>query len=319
MKIALIMPPSKEAQRSFSYAQLALKELFSLHEVQGWILDWDNENGRAIPWLGKPENLICRSRGKDLLFPQQALFWLEQMCRAENPDLIFVYGNIFGRQLTGLLAEKLGWGCFSDMVRLENCEKIYAYKKVCSSNALWKREIGGSQLLSIAEGGVEITGEFEFFTPTEKSYDGLDESINFESKFLEKSDQNPLEKAKRVLIGGRGLGSIEGADKLHRLAKIMGAEVAFSRPAAMNGWGSIDRVVGQSGLRIAPELCLAFGVSGSAAFLSGVEQAGELVAINTDPDAPIFKAADKGIIGDANEVIDHLLALALEKTQAENI
>ena len=117
----------------------------------------------------------------------------------------------------------------------------------------------------------------------------------------------PLPGARLLLVGGRGTGSQEGMQKLRRLASLLDGEAGLTRAAAQNGWGTTDRIIGQSGLITEPELCIAFGASGAAAFMAGVEKARALVAVNTDPDAPIFRYADYGVTADAGTTIDALL------------
>jgi len=114
------------------------------------------------------------------------------------------------------------------------------------------------------------------------------------------------ERTKLLLVGGRGMGAA-GIETLRRIAQKRGGQVGLTRAAAQNGWGNIDEIIGQSGRIAAPKLCVVFGVSGAAAFMAGVEKAGTLVAVNTDPDAPIFRYADIGVIADAEKMAEILL------------
>jgi len=109
-----------------------------------------------------------------------------------------------------------------------------------------------------------------------------------------------------LLAGGRGAGE-QGIAKMRRLASGLGGEIGLTRTAAQNGWGDFECLVGQSGRVANPEACVVFGASGAAAFMAGVEQAHTLIAVNTDPDAPIFTYADYGVIADAGTVLEHLL------------
>jgi len=117
---------------------------------------------------------------------------------------------------------------------------------------------------------------------------------------------DPSPGARLLLAAGRGMGR-EGITKMHRLAELLNGETGVTRAAAQNGWAGMDRIVGQSGRMTKPEVCVAFGASGAAAFLAGVEKSRVLVAVNTDPDAPIFNCADYGVLDDANSVADALL------------
>jgi len=119
----------------------------------------------------------------------------------------------------------------------------------------------------------------------------------------------PAQILRLLLVGGRGMGGKAGIQKLQRLASLLGGQVGFTRTAAQNGWGwgAMDAIIGQSGIIVQPELCIAFGASGASAFMAGVEKARILIAVNTDPDAPIFNYADYGVIADAGTTAGALL------------
>lgn len=120
----------------------------------------------------------------------------------------------------------------------------------------------------------------------------------------------PLHQARYVLAIGEGVGSAQNVAHLQQLATRMGAELAASRPVVMNAWCEMDRLLGMSGAIIAPEVCLAAGVSGAPAFAIGIGRSKLIVAINQDPQAAIFAQADVGIVGDMHEVLQALAAVS---------
>jgi electron transfer flavoprotein alpha subunit len=113
----------------------------------------------------------------------------------------------------------------------------------------------------------------------------------------------PLSEAELVVSGGRGLKGPENWALVTDLAKALGAATACSRPVADSGWRPHHEHVGQTGLTIAPNLYFAIGISGAIQHLAGVNRSKVIVVINKDPEAPFFKAADYGIVGDAFEVV----------------
>ena len=115
-----------------------------------------------------------------------------------------------------------------------------------------------------------------------------------------------LAHAERALVVGQGAGNMETVDLLHSVAEILGAELGASRPVVMNAWVPMNRLIGTSGSIIAPGLCIAAGVSGAGVFSVGIRYSECIVAINTDPRAPIFQIADIGIVGDLKEVLTEL-------------
>jgi electron transfer flavoprotein alpha subunit len=113
-----------------------------------------------------------------------------------------------------------------------------------------------------------------------------------------------LEHAEAVLIAGRGAGSRAGVDRLARVADRLGMAFAVSRPVTMNAWAPCDRLAGVSGAMLKPRLCVLAGVSGAPALMAAVTRARTLVAINTDPAAPVFRLVDVGIVGDCLSLLE---------------
>jgi electron transfer flavoprotein alpha subunit len=117
-----------------------------------------------------------------------------------------------------------------------------------------------------------------------------------------------LATARVVVGGGRGVGSPEGFLPLEQLAGLLGGAVGVSRVVTSQGWRPHRQQVGQTGTRIAPELYLACGISGAIQHMAGCQSAKHIVAVNSDPAAPIVSHADYAVIGDLNEIIPALVA-----------
>jgi electron transfer flavoprotein alpha subunit len=129
-----------------------------------------------------------------------------------------------------------------------------------------------------------------------------------EAPFQEAQRAVDLSQAPRIVAVGRGIKSQEHLPLAESLAKALGAELAASRPICDSGWLPMERQVGSSGQTVAPKLYLALGISGAIQHLVGMKGSRTIVAINKDPDAPIFEVDDYGIVGDLFEIVPAIVA-----------
>ncbi|MBT8293166.1 MAG: electron transfer flavoprotein subunit alpha/FixB family protein, partial [Eudoraea sp.] len=158
-----------------------------------------------------------------------------------------------------------------------------------------------------------VSPEVENFEPSLNDGDFSVQSLNID-KVMGKAT---IADADIVVSGGRGLKGPENWGMIEELADVLGAATACSKPVSDMGWRSHSEHVGQTGKPVASNLYIAIGISGAIQHLAGINASKVKVVINTDPEAPFFKAADYGIIGDAFEVVPKLTE-KLKEFKAQN-
>jgi len=225
---------------------------------------------------------------------------------AAAPDSVFFAGTAMGRDLTPKVAAKLGVDALADVVALEReGDQFVVRRPVYSGKAFATVDSAGKtpQVISLRPNvfAAEETGG----TAEVVALDGLALSIRAVVKELVDTGGGEIDVAEADIIisGGRGLKGPENFALIRSLADVLGGAVGASRAAVDAGWIDHKHQVGQTGKVVSPSLYIAAGISGAIQHLAGMSSSKVIVAINTDPDAPIFKIADYGIVGDLFTVI----------------
>jgi electron transfer flavoprotein alpha subunit len=223
--------------------------------------------------------------------------------------LILSHNNT-GKALAPRLSVKLSAGLASGVTALpESVDPFIVSKKVFSGKAFGRVKINTEKvILTLAQNSF---GLFESGgTASVESFKGGPAEVTVKTSIKDVQKQTGkilLTDAETVVSGGRGMKSGDNWQPLEELADLLGAALACSRPVSDEGWRPHEEHTGQTGKIIAPNLYLAFGISGAIQHLAGVSSSKFIVAVNTDKDAPIFEAADYGIIGDAAKVLPELI------------
>ncbi len=233
---------------------------------------------------------------------------IEQTAKKESAEVVIIDSSSNGLYVAPIVAAKLEAGYASNVIAAPSSTSPFTVKRKAFSNKAFNHtEISTTvKVLGLAKNSVGIletlgTASEEDFSP---------EIIN--SKTISKSITKSAGKvsiadADTVVSGGRGLKGPENWGLIEELAETLGAATACSKPVSDLGWRPHGEHVGQTGKPVASNLYIAIGISGAIQHLAGVNASKVKVVINTDPEAPFFKAADYGIVGDAFEVVPKLI------------
>lgn len=243
---------------------------------------------------------------------------LLKMIAQENPDAVLVGATHNGREVAPLVSSSLGTGLTAD------CTQLYVDQYKDKGEILFqvRPAFGGNILATIItpdhrpmmatvrENVLQLTDNLSKNKPViEELRMTVDPGWirNTLLALTAKQRGVNLRASEVIVAGGAGMGSRENFSMLEALAKTLGGETACSRAALDFGFSTKERMVGQTGQVVRPRLYIACGISGSIQHRAGMEDAKKIIAINTDPDAPIFKVAHMGIVGDVKEIIPIML------------
>jgi len=220
---------------------------------------------------------------------------------------VFGPSTTFGKDLMPRVAALLDTAQISDVMAVESPTRFR--RPIYAGNAIVTAEVdaGTRVVATVRTASFEAAGEGGSATIEAAPVPAdLPTHTRFVSVSAAKSDRPDLQTAKRVISGGRALGSAENFKILYSLADKLGAAVGASRAAVDAGYAPNDLQVGQTGKIIAPDLYIAVGISGAIQHLTGIKDARTIVAINKDPEAPIFEVADYGLVGDLFTILPEL-------------
>lgn len=257
---------------------------------------------------------------------------LTQIISGEEPDIVLFGATATGRDLAPRVASDLQVGLTADCTDLQ----IGPHKDVVSKEIYHKvlyqirPAFGGNIIATIVSPATRpqmatVRRGVMHKNPPDKGREGeiihVQPAIDPASKVvsvLERvtaDSEVDLASANVIVAGGAGVGSGENFETIRKLADVLGGEVGASRAAVDSGFVDKAHQVGQTGTTVRPKLYIACGISGAVQHRVGMQDAGKIIAINTDPDAPIFDIAHYGIVGDLNAVVPRLIEAYKQNTK----
>ncbi len=229
---------------------------------------------------------------------------IKQAAEKEDAKVVIVSSSINSKYLAPLLAIGLNAGYSSNVVDAPASTSPFIVKRTVFSNKAFEMSQINTEikLIGVSKNSYGIfensaNASNEDFSPSIPDFGVTVESVD------RTTDKVTIADAEIVVSGGRGLKGPENWGIIEELAEVLGAAIACSKPVSDLGWRPHSEHVGQTGKPVAANLYIAIGISGAIQHLAGINASKVKVVINTDPDAPFFKAADYGVVGDAFEVV----------------
>ena len=242
--------------------------------------------------------------------PEYYLKSLELLNIEFNPDLLFFGHSYETRDWVPRLSARLEKAFVSDCVSIQFESELHFIRPIYQAKLNEKIKLNNKGIVSFQAGSFSIediaSGSCNI---DEKSLDLSNTSLSIKpgERFKESADGVDLSNAEVIVSIGRGVGKVENIDLVKSLAQKLNAQIGASRPVVDAGWLDHSYQIGSSGQTVSPKLYLAIGISGAIQHLVGMKGSKNIIAINKDPNAPIFEISDYAVLGDLFEILPKLI------------
>ncbi len=280
-----------------------------------------NDELQKASQYGATKILNADNEKLSVVNPQAYASVIAEAAKAEQAKIVVMVAGFSGKSIAPRVAVKLDAGLGENVIELPVIEGSFIVKKGAYSGKAFSH--------------IEMTSDLKVISMLPNSYKVVTNAVtaqvvpfaasisdkDFTAKVTDvkrSTDKVSLPEAELVVSAGRGMKGPENWGMIEELANIIGAATACSKPVSDAGWRPHSEHVGQTGIAISPNLYIAIGISGAIQHLAGVSSSKVIVVVNKDPEAPFFKAADYGIVGDAFEVVPELIKAAKAFKASQN-
>src|ERR1041385_3724198 len=265
--------------------------------------------GQQLLAAGADDVILCEHPVLKTPLARPSTDVINKLIEERKPNIVLIGATHTGRDISSRVAATLDAGMTADCTELD--------VDAINGELLARRPAFGGKMLAtircdrhrppMANARPGILKPLEADAARKGKVESVDvswlDSRTYHAQVIDYAiDQGQNITKEQILVaGGMGIGGPEGFEKLQELADALGGQVACSRPVADKGWLESSRQVGQTGVSVRPKLYIAVGISGAIQHIEGMKESGTIVAINSDPNAPIFHYADLGLVGDAED------------------
>lgn len=265
---------------------------------------------------GVNDVLSMQSEALKAGLPQPLAIALAEIAEKEGADIVLLASTSLAEATSSRLAARIGGTAITNVIGLPDTSAGFKVKKgVYTGKAFVYLDVNSDKkVLTVKKNSFEYSAGAGEAAVTDYALTAQIADSKVKVLETEKAEGDVLlPEAELVVSAGRGLKGPENWGMVEELAKVLGAGTACSKPVSDVGWRPHHEHVGQTGIKVSPNLYIAIGISGAIQHLAGVSSSKVIVVINTDAEAPFFKAADYGIVGDAFDVVPKLTAALKDK------
>ena len=275
-----------------------------------WVGAGADEGRARLAEFGAARVYVAADAALDEFVVAPVATLLAQLVVEKSPALVLIAGTAQSKEVAGRLAVKTDSGLLTDAVDLVPGDDgpVAEQSVFGGATVVHSRVRRGTPIVTIRPNAISPEPSSGDAVLTEVALDGAATGARVLDRVVaEKGERPDLTEASIVVSGGRGTGSAEGFGVIEQLADTLGAAVGASRAVTDAGWYPHQFQVGQTGKTVSPQLYMAIGISGAIQHRAGMQTSKTIIAVNKDPEAPIFELADFGVVGDLFKVVPQLV------------
>jgi electron transfer flavoprotein alpha subunit len=305
MKVLVLVESDAEGVVEVSLEALTVAR--GIGDVEALVVG--DADGSAVTRLGEyGAGRVVTTRGPGLA-PYAAAAWAAAVVAAvDDHDVVMAAGTPRGNEVMAHVACRLRTAMAANVVTVDSTEPLRVSRQVLGGAALEEMQLTGGAVLTVAGHACEPVPAAEPVTPSVVPLDVQVDAADLRGRVVRTQEAEAdlsgnLKSAKVVVGAGRGAGGADGFKELIELADLVGGTIGVSRVVTSLGWRPHHEQVGQTGSRISPDVYIPCGISGAIQHWAGCSSAKTILAVNTDPDAPMVTKAHYAVIGDLHQVV----------------